>query len=190
MHRTWRRILTLNLNAAARWRAVAVALAAGLPLAACAVATPLAITSTGAGMARGSAVALELPQDRMSERGRFSAALIKAMMERSVTLDDQAALLADFSMTTAPASGGVLKGTGANVEGEPEKDWIAAPRPGRRFDKCEAKRLRATLILYDRSSRNIVYRGSGEATDCAFDDADLAALASGLVEDALTRSPR
>ncbi|MGB3469536.1 MAG: hypothetical protein WBA51_01785 [Erythrobacter sp.] len=175
--------------------ALGAAVSMGALLASCAVATPLAITSTGPGIARGSSVAMTMPEQSQSERGRFSNALGKAMMARNVEVsevepDKKAELLADFSVSITDASSGVLNGKGQYAEGEAEQDWITPPRRDRRFDKCEAKRLRATLVLFDANTGKMVYRGSGEATDCEFDDADLAALADRLVEDALTRSGR
>ncbi len=159
-----------------------------MPLASCAVTEPLAITSTGSGngLARGSSVVLGAPDDLSSERGRFAGALAKAMMARSVRIADDGALLADFSIARADASGGVMNGPGNSAASE--QDWIASPRRDRRFDKCEAERLRATLVLYDRAGGAIVYRGSGNATQCGFADADITALAQGLVDDAFQRS--
>jgi len=180
--------------------ALGAAVSMAAMLASCAVAKPLAITSAGPGIARGSTVAITMPEQRLSERGRFSDALSKAMMARNVQVseappsgverDKKAQLLADFSVSTTDASSGVLKGEGRYAEGEAEQDWITPPRRDRRFDECEAKRLRATLVLFDASTGEMVYRGSGEATDCEFDDAELTTLAGQLVEDALTRSGR
>ncbi len=159
-----------------------------VPLASCAVTEPLTITSTGgeSGLARGVAVALNMPDDPSSQRGRFAEALGEAMAARSVQIADDAPLLADISIARGDASGGVINGPGNPATSE--QDWIATPRRDRRFDKCEAERLRATLVLYDRASGAIAYRGSGTATQCGFADADIAAMAQGLVDDAMTRS--
>ncbi|MEO0463182.1 MAG: hypothetical protein AAF127_08630 [Pseudomonadota bacterium] len=98
---------------------------------------------------------------------------------------DDAPLLADYSMALGDAANGVLRGKGRYTEGKQEQDWITSPRRKRRFDKCEAQRLRGTLVLYDRASGQKVYRGSGEAVECEFGDAEIAALAQQLVDDAI-----
>ncbi len=133
-------------------------------------------------------MAISSDDDTASERGRFAKALQDALAARSLTQADDAPLIADFSIARTAAAGGVAKGKGEAGKGKQAPDWIAAPRPDRRFDKCNAQRLRATLVLYDRASGAIVYRGSGVATECGFTDADLATLAQGLVDDALARA--
>ncbi len=168
------------------WTALTAALL--VPMAGCAVSQPLEITSTGSGMARGASVTITAEDDAASERGRFAKALQDALAARSSTQADDAPLIADFSIARTAAAGGVINGKGEAGQGKQAPDWIAAPRPDRRFDKCNAQRLRATLVLYDRANGAIVYRGSGMATECGFTDADIAALAHGLVDDAVARA--
>jgi hypothetical protein len=154
-------------------------------LAGCAVSSPFAIQSTGAGPQRETSITLASAAEADSTRGHFARALEQAFAARSVRVAEGAPLLADFSATVSLAQSGVLRGKGDTVEASAEPDWIAAPRRPRRFDKCDAQRLRATLVVYDRANGAITYRGSGEGTDCAFDDGAIADLADRLVADAM-----
>lgn len=164
-------------------------LALAFGLSACAVSTPLAITSTGQGLGSTSSVSLDSQEQPSSDRSRFGAALRSAFESRSIGFSADAPVLADFSVSQGDASAGVLAGKGEDTEDPDQRDWIATPRRSRSFDKCEAQRLRATLVLYDRASGAIIYRGSGEATECDFGQAEMAAMADGLVADALSKAP-
>ena len=190
MFRARGRILTKSLSD--RLNSViksAPAVLCALPLAACAVSSPLAISSTGEGAARGLSVTIEQPESASGLRGQFADALSAAFASQSVAVAKDSQLIADFSVSQAPAAAGVLSGKGDKPEIAPE-DWIAQPREKRRFDECEAQRLRATLVLYDRTTSTMVYRGTGSATECDFSEADFAAMADSLVKDALSKSAR
>lgn len=159
-------------------------LAAGLS--ACSVSSPLTIASSGAALAETRAIAIEAADGADTTRSQFADALAAAFAQRAIAADPEARTLADFSLAMRDAEQGVLRGNGNGSEGEDaEQDWIAAPRKARRFDECEAKQLRGTLVLLDRATGKVIYRGSGEATECQFGEAQIAALAERLVADAL-----
>jgi len=161
-------------------------LAAGLS--ACSVSSPLTIASSGAALAETRAIAIEEADEADTTRSQFADALASAFAQRAIAADPEARTLADFSLAMRDAEQGVLRGNGsegANEGEDAEQDWIAAPRKARRFDECEAKQLRGTLVLLDRVTGTVVYRGSGEATECQFGEAQIADLAERLVADAL-----
>lgn len=164
------------------------AITLALLVAACAVSSPLEITSTGPGLDRGQSVALSLPEDTESLRGRFAAALAQALEAEAVRIAPDAPILADFSVAQSVATAGVIRGEGQPIEGNEGQDWYAEPRKERTFDKCEAQRLRATFVLYDKATGELAYRGSGVAIECDFDAEALREFADGLVANALETS--
>lgn len=169
---------------------VALTLGCALTLAACVVSSPLEIRSSGAGLQRGAPVSLVRPDDADGLSARFASAVERALVDRSVTLAQDARFIADISVAKRPASAGLIRGEGSEPEQGQEPDWLVRPREKERFDKCEAQRLRATLVIYDRSNGSVAYRGSGQAIECAFGDSDLAEFARSLVADALDPAGR
>ena len=193
MQRAGRRKLTHAYQDALGRAGLILALAASLT--ACAVSSPLSVTSTGAGFESNRRVALTAAEDPASLQARFTASVSQALSDQGLALDADAPLTADISVSQNTASSGIVRGEGSKAEdtqnaGEPEQDWLTAPREKRRFDKCEAQRLRATLVIYNRADGSLAYRGSGEATECGFGEADLAAFAQALVADALAPAGR
>jgi hypothetical protein len=168
----------------------ALALGGVLALSACAVSSPLEIRSRGAGLQPGMPVSLVRPEEDTGLNARFASAVERALTDRSLVLVEDARFIADISVARRDASSGIIRGEGTRpVEGQ-EPDWLVRPRDKERFDKCKAQRLRATLVIYDRSNGSVAYRGSGQAIACGFDDSDLAEFAQNLVADALDPAGR
>jgi hypothetical protein len=65
-----------------------------------------------------------------------------------------------------------------------EVDWQSEPRDNRLLDICKAKRLRGSLVLFNRATGKIAYRGESEADGCKFGPTDFDAMATQLVSDA------
>ena len=135
-------------------------------------------------------VALAPVEDRSGLQRQFATALSEALTGQGLGLSPEARLIADFSVAQSAASAGIVRGEGATGPDAVDEDWLTAPREKRRFDKCEAQRLKATLVLYNRTDGSVAYRGSGEAIECAFDEADLKQFAQALVVDALAPAGR
>ena len=177
-------IIRPHLLKRAVWaRSIPVIVAIGL--AACSVSSPLTVQSTATETAAPrTQIALSLPDDETGTmRQRFANALIEAFATRGVTIDDGARLVADIAVSEGSAEMGVQH---SPVTAQPEgadPDWIDPPREPRRFDRCEALEMRGTLMLVDRATGTIAYRGTGAATECDFGDAALRAMAEGLVAD-------
>ena len=168
-----------------RWRlSASVAMVMATLVSACSVSSPLEISSTGAGLERGASLKLSRSEDAQSLKGRFEAALAEALTQGAVPLSDQAQFVADISVAQAGASGGVVRGEGEADKSDADQDWISTPRERRTFDRCKAQRLRATLVIYDKVAGTVIYRGSGQATQCEFDQSDLTEFANALVQDA------
>ena len=199
MQRT-KRIILSYMTAARMWAASG---AVGLTLAwsACAVSSPIALTSTGEGLPTRAPVTLApvtlasvtlAPADSPTNslNARFASAVEQAMADSAIAIAADARFIADLSVGQMPASAGIVQGEGAGNGGNEETDWLVRPREKRRFDKCDAQVLRATLVIYDRTTGSVAYRGSGQATECDFADADLAQMARALVADALDPAGR
>ncbi|WP_299195955.1 hypothetical protein [uncultured Erythrobacter sp.] len=165
---------------------------AGLALSAsalggCSVSEPLQLRSTtsASDAARDAIVFAVADEEAGTLRGRFAGALLDAFTFRGVTPQPEARLVADFSVSKGPAEIGIQRPPAPATTLETGPDWIEPPRNSRRFDRCKAQELRGTLMLVDRQSGALVYRGTGTATECEFGEDELRALADGLVAEYL-----
>ncbi len=160
-----------------------------LVLTACSVSAPLAVRSTtGLAPAQPAQIALSLPDEGGETlKGQFADALQQSLSGRGIAAPE-AALIADYAISMGPAEIGVQQPQDEAEPLERDPDWIAPPRPARRFDECKAQELRGTLLVLDRSSGAVTYRGQGTVVECEFGDAEIAELADGLVADYLSKS--
>ncbi len=171
--------------AASAWRKGARVLALGAVLApllvGCTVTQPTSIISTTGQIPQGNAVQLPSIETDGSLRATFGRALDAAMAAQSIEITDDASVVAAYAVAVREARTGVADPAASTEE---EVIWESQPRPGGIFDICDAQRLRGTLVLLDRASGEVVYRGVGESTSCEFDEAELVTLAEVLVADA------
>lgn len=135
-------------------------------------------------------VSFARPKESNGISARFATALAEALQNNGIALADDAELVADTSIAQSDALSGIVRGEGAQAASAENQDWLVEPRERGRFDKCSAQRLRATFVLYSRTTGSVVYRGSGEAVECDFGDTDLDIFAQALVADALKPSGR
>lgn len=159
------------------------AFAAGL--AGCAVTEPLSLESIAKGVPRSVTVALIVESgDAGTQRGVFGLALAKSFADNAFAINPSALLVADYAIAVSGADAGM-----ANSELQAnEVDWLSEPRKERRFDECEAKRLRGSLALFNRETGAQVYRGSASQIGCDFSDQDVSEMAQALVRDALAEA--
>ena len=150
-----------------------------LALCACNVATPPRIASTG--MAGDHAIAFVRPEGAVGLRANFAESLSDGLRDSGVTLSADGPLIADFSIAKRDAREG-LADPAAQQEGV-AVNWDSAPRNRRIFDRCSAERLRATLVLFDRTDGSVAWRGSGELEACTIGKAQVEAMANALVAD-------
>ncbi len=160
-----------------------------LALSACSVSAPLTVRSTTGTATTGPAkVVLSLPDDGGETlKGQFAGALQQSFSGRGLAASD-GGLIADYAISMGPAEIGLQQPQDEAERLERDPEWIVPPRRARRFDKCEAQELRGTLLLLDRTSGAVTYRGQGTLVECDFSDAEIAELADGLVADYLTKS--
>lgn len=163
-----------------RFSANVAALCSAALLSACAVHSPPAIhASTGAAQGVSS---VEFVSDASDAglRKQFGEALAASFQAHGFSSEKGAASVADYSIGLRPASTS-LDGHNANDAAQVR----SASRGKVWTDRCEAQRLRATLVVYRRSDGSPAYRGEAESQDCDISDATVNALAELLVQDML-----
>lgn len=164
-----------------------LALPALLLVAGCAVATPVAISASrgpAPGLARLAVMPVEAGQ---AEKADFAARLVEALGKRGVAAADDAPVLADLALASAPADVDLLLQTSAEAGASPGP--LGTARASRWYDRCAARRTRASLALYDRASGALIAKSDAETVTCAADPAPLAALADAVVADAIGAPP-
>lgn len=161
----------------------------GLVLCSCAVSSPLVVrSSVGLAVAPDAQIAIAPPEEGSAPRSRqFAAALIAALQARGMDVSPEGQLIADYAVSVGPAAIGVQQTGGSQDAQSAQPEWIAAPRPRRRFDACDAQRLHGTLMLIDRLTGATLYRGQGAATECEFGEDKIRELAEKLVADFAAR---
>ncbi|WP_340589200.1 hypothetical protein [Erythrobacter alti] len=150
-------------------------------LAGCTVTEPPSIISTMGRLPEGHAVQMPEVEADGSLRASFGRALDAALATHSIETTSEAPLVAAFAIAVRDGQTGVADPAASNAE---SVIWESTPRPNGLFDNCDGERLRATLVLLDRSDGEIVYRGVGESTECEIGEDDIVDLANVLVVDA------
>jgi hypothetical protein len=155
-----------------------------LLLAGCAINKDLRLDRQGPGLPASAAVAIETAPAATEQAARFAEALANAFAKRGHGVSDEAPVSAVFAFTQRHRSIGTADGSPAAAGSKPETQWISAPGRKRRFQSCEGERLRATLALYSRTDKALIYRAAAEVDGCDFTNADIDALAKALVDGA------
>lgn len=175
------------LNRKTNWQRQATIVWAAATLGGCAVATPISIESSGRPVPGFASLHLEPTSDtRQAGRIEFEQALKQALAARDIAIDGAAPVLADYAVSIREARLGIAKKPAEGASAT-EPEWQSGARSNRLLDRCKALRLRATLVLFSRSSGDRIYRGAAETDSCEVSSADYARLASSLVEDALAQ---
>ncbi len=174
-------VFPLKARAPAPVRRTLIAATLGFALTACSVVTPASITSTTGQLPQGQPLQLApFPQDE-SLRGKFGQVLAEHMAAQSIILADDAPLIAEFAIGARGASAGLAD---PSTSTQDDVVWESPPRGRGKFDNCDARRLRATLILLNRAEGTVRYRGTAESNICDYGDQELADLAAVLINDA------
>lgn len=155
--------------------------ALSLLVSACAVSGPVSIKPTIVNLQTADSIEFPTTGDAGTLRSQWGAALNNAFSAKAIGVVDGAPFLADFALSLRSAESGVAVVT----DDIAEIDWQSAPRSKRLLDKCEAQKLRGTLVIFRRSDGEIVYRGESEANACAFGSDDITRMAAELVESAV-----
>ena len=163
--------------------ATAIVLAAPL-LAGCAINKDLRLDAQGPGLPANAAVSIQTEPASTAQAAQFAAALADAFAGNGHAVKDAAPVTAVFGFSLRSRATGTAQVSAAGEGRPPEVNWISAPARKRAFQSCEGERLRATLALYSRVEKTLIYRGTGEIDGCGFTQADIDALAQALVKGA------
>jgi hypothetical protein len=151
-------------------------------LAGCGIDKNLRLDRQGPGLAPGAAVAIQPATPESETSARFAAALAEAFAARGHAVASTAPVTALFGFTRRPRAIGTADGSPAGSDGaQADVVWISAPASKRAFQACDGERIRATLALYSREDKALIYRGTAESDGCDFTKADVDALAKALV---------
>jgi hypothetical protein len=164
--------------------ATAIILAAPM-LASCSINKDLRLDATGPGLPANAAVSIQTEPADTTRATQFAAALAGAFAENGHAVKDAAPVTAVFGLSQRNRSTGTAQVSVAAGGHPPKVDWISAPARKRAFQACEGERLRATLALYSRVEKTLIYRGTGEIDGCGFTQADIDGLAKALVKGAV-----
>ncbi|RNJ62411.1 MAG: hypothetical protein EDM03_13260 [Porphyrobacter sp. IPPAS B-1204] len=162
-----------------------MAIILGAPLlAGCAINKDLRLDTQGPGLPANTAVSIETVPAGTENASRFAAALADAFAGSGHAVNEDAPVTAVFGFSLRDRSTGTAQVSDAGEARPPEVKWISAPARKRAFQACEGERLRATLALYSRNDKTLIYRGTGEIDGCDITQGEIDALAKALVKGA------
>lgn len=165
--------------------ALAAATILAVPLlAGCAINTDLRLDTKGPGLPANAAVSIQTAPADNDQAARFATALADAFAARDHAVTDAAPVTAVFGFSLRDRATGTAQVSPAGEGRPPEVKWISAPARKRAFQACQGERLRATLALYSRDEKTLIYRGTGEIDGCGVTNAEIDALAQALVNGA------
>jgi hypothetical protein len=153
-------------------------------LASCAISKDLRLDTHGPGLPPAAAVSIQSSPAGNEPAARFAASLADAFAASGHAIGDAAPVTAVFGFALRNRSTGTADGSPAEGDSQSGIKWISAPARKRAFQACEGERLRATLALYSRAEKTLIYRGTGEVDGCNFTQSDIDALAKALVKGA------
>jgi hypothetical protein len=153
-------------------------------LASCAINKDLRLDMQGPGLPANAAVSIQSGPAGSEQTAQFAAALANAFDRSGHAVENAAPITAVFGFSLRNRATGTAQVSPAGESRPPTVNWMSAPARKRLFQACEGKRLRATLALYSRVEKALIYRGTGEIDGCGFTQAEIDALARALVKGA------
>lgn len=138
----------------------------------------------GPGLPARSEVSIQTELTDNQQAVRFAASLADAFADSGHSVRDAASVTAVFGFTQRSRATGTADASPAAEGQQPAITWISAPVRKSAFQACEGERLRATLALYSRVEKILIYRGTGEIDGCSFTQAGIDPLAKVLVKGA------
>lgn len=157
---------------------------AALTIPACTVPSDITLSSTAEPVAGQGAVAMAREDSEDGMRATFAAALRKSLQDNTVGIADSAPLILEYSISQRDAETGIADPL---QPGATDVTWQSDERKSKLFDGCDVTRLRAGLLLVDRASGTVAYRGTGDMDTCAVTDGQVRQLAEALIADAQSK---
>lgn len=153
-------------------------------LASCAINKDLRLNTEGPGLPANAAVSIQTVPADSEHAAQFAAALADAFARNGNAVENAAPITAVFGFSQRNRATGTAQLCPAEEGRLPEVNWMSEPARKRAFQACEGERMRATLALYSRVEKTLIYRGTGEIDGCGFTQAEIDALAKALVKGA------
>ena len=150
----------------------------------CGVPPDITLSSSAAPVASITRISMPPEQDEGAVRAQFGSAVRSALQDRSVSLVEEAPLILEYSISARDAETGIADPLQPGAE---DVTWQSDERKSRLFDGCDVTRLRAGLLLVERASGAVAYRGTGDMDTCAVSDTKVRQLAEALVADAIAK---
>lgn len=164
------------------WRGVVAAGVLAVTLSACSVSTAPLIERTGPGISTSTTVTLTGASGTPTQ-DKFRAALERHFASYGIPVSNSGALVVDYSMSARPAEIGLATTRPDPVAGT-AVDYVSIPREDEFLQECRPQRLRATMVIFDRGSGSLQYRGVREITLCDISATSIEEMAAELVKDA------
>ncbi|MGB7374605.1 hypothetical protein [Pontixanthobacter sp.] len=156
-----------------------------ISLQACSINSAPVIERTGTGIARTSTVTLVGASETQTQ-SQFRAALERHFSSYGIAQTEAGSFVVDYSISARPAEIGLARDD-ADGKAAGEIDYVSIPRDNQFLQKCGPQRLRATLVIFDRASGALSYRGIREINLCDVSVTSIEEMAAALVKDAQHR---
>lgn len=160
---------------------ILAATAVALALSSCTVPADITLSSIAEPVSAQGAVAMAQEDGEAGTRATFASALRKTLQDSSVAIAEDAPLILEYSVSQRDAETGIADPL---QPGTTDVTWQSDERKSKLFDGCDVTRLRGGLLLVERASGTVAYRGTGDMDTCAVTDGQVRQLAQALVADA------
>lgn len=151
--------------------------AALISLPACSINSAPLIERTGSGISGTSTVAL-VGASETPTQSTFRMALERHFSSYGITLSNAGTFVVDYSISARPAEIGLATAKSDEI------DYISIPRDREFLQECGPQRLRATMVIFDRVTGSLQYRGVREINLCDVSATSIEEMAAELVKDA------
>lgn len=113
----------------------------------------------------------------------YKEALERSFHSKGFSLTRDSKYIADFAISARASDSAiaVVKDTSQEI------DYVSSSRERKFLQECDGKRLRATLIVFDRSDGSVAFRGIRESDVCEVTENAVSLMADELVTGAVSR---
>lgn len=153
-----------------------------LMLSACSLAGNPSFEGYGPGLKTAASVSFHRAGDG-AHHTVYKQALERSFLGKGYSIAKDSTYVADFAISARSSDSAiaVVKDT------DPDVAYVSAARERRFLQECDGERLRATLIVFDRSDGSLAFRGMRETDLCEVTEAAISAMADELVASAVIR---
>lgn len=160
----------------------ALLVAASVILSGCSLAGNPSLEGYGPGLSKTDSVSLH-SSGNGSYHTAYKEALEQSFRGRGFSIATDGRYVADFAISARASNSAiaVVKDTDQEVA------YVSAARKRKFLQECDGERLRATLIVFDRSDSSVAFRGMRESDVCEVTETAVSVMADELVASAANR---